>query len=104
MRKIKIKSFILDEEGVIEEITLEEFKKLPKVSEKDEEAESMALRVPIIRMEKDSSVVEVNVSDEDFNKLCYVFKLYRVPIKYIRSGVELDIRAKEEYPFRERMP
>lgn len=110
MKKIRIRSFVLEEEvapverAAMEEIAFEEFEKLPEISREEMEEEHAALRVPPLRIEMDTNTVEINTSEEDFNRLLYIFKLSGIPFKLIENGIEIDLREKERYPYKERMP
>jgi len=103
-KKIRIKSFILEEREADEEINIEEFEEV-KMSATEEEEERVEIRnVPHLRIERDTRIVEMNVNAEDFEKLGYVFKLYGIPTKPIEDGIEIDIREREPYPYREKPP
>ena len=104
-KKIRIKSFILDEEKeATESLTEEEFMKLPETPKEEQEEEYAAIRVPALRMEMDTNIVEINVSDADFCRLHHILKLYGIPLKPIENGIEIDIREKESYPYRDKPP
>lgn len=82
-------------------MTEEEFMKLPDIPREEQEEEYMATHVSSLRIEMDTNIVEIDVSDEDFGRLHHVFRLYGIPLKPIENGIEIDIRKKEPYPYRD---
>lgn len=102
-KRIRIKSFILHDEEIWDRATMEKFEKLPKPSKKELEEEDAAINVPFLRMELGTKIVEMNISEENYNALCYIFRLYGIPLKPIENGIEVDVREKEPYTHRTRL-
>lgn len=106
LKTIRIKSLILRsiDETPKEEITVEESEKAPRIPKKEKDEEHAAMHIPSMRIETDTDIVEMHVSEKNYGNLCHVFILYRIPLKLIKNGIEIDIRDKEPYPYRDHPP
>jgi len=99
IRILRIESSDLDPSEKPEEISVEEFESLPEYepSPKEREAE-MLLKFKGMEKEYDTEMmkkaVDVYIDDNIFKELLNIFKLYKVPSKFIENGIELDIRRK----------
>ena len=99
IRILRIESRELDPSDEPEEISIEEFEKLPKYEPTPREKEAEVLlkiegkEVEVdIEMQKKS--VDIHVDDKVYKELLSIFKLYKVPLKFIENGVQVDIRRK----------
>jgi hypothetical protein len=96
-KKIRIKSLILREKGKIIQLNNDMMKRLVPVRFKREERQATKIKSEQIARELDTNIVEMNITEDYYEYLIYIFKLYGIPFKPIKNGVEIDIREKEPY-------
>lgn len=99
IRILRIESSELDPFEEPEEITEEEFERLPEYEPDQNEIEAeQLLKVQGMEGEVDiemmKKTVDVYVDDNTFKELLNLFKLYKVPFKFIENGIEVDVRRK----------
>ncbi|MCJ7608359.1 hypothetical protein MUP00_01635 [Candidatus Bathyarchaeota archaeon] len=96
-KKIRIKSFVLRENDEGQNaFTTEELQNASEIPEKELEEEWMATQsIPRNRRELDTSITQLDVDEEDFMTLYFIFDLYDIPAKPIENGIEIDIRRRE---------